>query len=85
MLKLSNGEVVTLVAQDDFLPVAKVTSGGVYTEYLSKYSIDAATLQKIAENPPTFIRMTAESNGYEKEISTKDGKKIAQIAACILQ
>lgn len=85
MIKLSNGEIVTLVAQDEFLPVAKTSGGGVYTEYLAKYSIDATTLQKIADNQPTYIRMTISSKVYEKEISTKDGKSFAKHAACILQ
>ena len=84
-IKLSNGELITLVAQDDFLPIAKATQSGVYTEYLSKYAIDAATLQKIADNQPTFIRMNIESKTYEKEISSGDGKKMAQAAKCILQ
>jgi hypothetical protein len=89
-LKLSNGEIITIKSQDEFLPSAQATSSqgtsrGVLTTYIGKYDIDVASLQKIAENPPTFIRMNIESKVYEKEISAKDGKKVAQAAACILQ
>jgi hypothetical protein len=85
VFKLSNGEIVTLYAQDDFLPVQQATQNGVYTQFTSKYNIDAETLQKMAENMPTFIRLNAESKVYEKEIPAKLGKQISQAAKCILQ
>ena len=84
IFKLSNGEIVALIAQDECLPIAK-TPGEILTEYLSKYNIDAAILQKIANNPPTYVRLNIERKVYEKEIPAKDGKKVAQAAACILQ
>jgi hypothetical protein len=84
--KLSNGEVVTIFAQDEVIPVAEAIPGaGVRSIYTGKYSIDSVSLQKIAENPPTFVRMNIESKVYEKEISAKDGKKIVAAAVCILQ
>jgi len=85
MLKLSNGEIVTINAQDEFLPTQQATTTAIYSQYLGKYDIDTITLQKIAENPPTFIRMNIESKVYEKEINSKTGKQIAQAARCILQ
>jgi hypothetical protein len=83
--KLSNGEVITITAQDEFLPAAQATQYGIVTVYTGKYSIDAATLQKMAENPPTYVRMNIESKVYEKEIAAKAGKKISEAARCILQ
>jgi len=85
VFKLSNGEVVTISALEEFLPAAQATQNGIITVYQGKYDIDAATIQKMAENPPTFVRMNIESKVYEKEISAKAGKQIAQAAACILQ
>ena len=84
-LKLSNGEVITINAQDEFLPVAQATQNGVVTTYNGKYNIDETILQKIAASAPTFIRMTIESKVYEREISAKDGKKASEAARCILQ
>jgi len=81
---LSNGEIVTINSQDEFLPTARAAQV-VVTEYKGKYDIDVAALQKIAENPPTFIRMNVESKVYEKEINSATGKQIAQAARCILQ
>ena len=83
--KLSNGDVVTITAQDEFVPAAQATQYGIITVYNGKYTIDAATLQQISENPPTYVRMNIESRVYEREISAKDGKKIAAAAGCILQ
>jgi hypothetical protein len=85
IFKLSNGEVVTLNSSDEFLPAAQATENGIVTVYQGKYDIDVPTLQKIAANSPTYVRMNIESRVYEKEISAKDGKKITHAATCILQ
>jgi len=83
VFKLSNGEVVTINSQDEFVPSVQVTQTGFISRYKATYDIDAATLQKIAENPPTFFRMNIGSKVEEKEI--KNGKKISEAARCILQ
>lgn len=84
--KLSNGEVITIYAQNEIIPSAQVIAGErVMTRYKGKYDIDAATLQKIAENMPTFIRANVGSTIYEEEIAVGCGKKIIQAATCILQ
>jgi hypothetical protein len=83
--KLSNGEIITVIAQEESLPVSQAYSTGVATFYSGKYEIDAVTIQKMAENPPTFSRIKIGSMVYEKEISAKDGKKISDAAKCILQ
>jgi hypothetical protein len=81
--KLSNGEVVTIRSQDDFLPTAHAAQVVVST-YQAIYDIDAATLQKIADNPPTYIRISIGNKVYEKELPAKTGKQIADAARCIL-
>ena len=85
IFKLSNGEVITITSQDEVVPAAQATASGIITMYQGKYDIDAATIQKMAENPPTFVRMSRESKVFEKEINSKTGKQISQAAACILQ
>jgi hypothetical protein len=90
ILRLANGEIITINSIDEFLPSAQVSGAGttsarILTEYRGKFYIDAASLQKIADSPPTFIRMNIESKVYEKEITAKDGKKVSQAARCILQ
>jgi hypothetical protein len=71
IFKLSNGEVITINAQEEIKPIWEVYR----TIYKGKYDIDVASLQKIAENPPTFIRLNIGSNEYEQVISATDGKK----------
>ena len=82
--KLANNEIVTITAIDDFLPVANANETGVWSQYDGKYSIDPIVLQKIAENPPIFVRMSIESKVYSEEVSAKNGKKIQEAARCIL-
>jgi len=85
IFKLSNGEIVTIYSQDEYSPVAQAAQGVIFSQYAAKYFLDAATLQKIAENNPTFFRMSIGSMIFEKELPAKTGKEISQAAACILQ
>jgi len=82
-MKLSNGEVITVYSQEECIPVEQIVQS-IETSYTRKFDIDAATLKKIANNPPTFIRANLGSRVYERELGKK-GIQIAQAAACILQ
>jgi hypothetical protein len=84
IIKLSNGETVTIYPQSDFLPSASANQYGVYTQYKAKYDIDAASLQKIAESAPTFFRLNLESRTYDRTLDSKDQKKFTNAARCIL-
>ena len=86
LIKLSNGEMITVTSKDEIRPTALANvGGGVTSRYTGLYDIDAVSLQKIAENPPTFIRIQIGSKVYNEEFSSGLGKQIAQAAACILQ
>lgn len=85
IIKLSNGEAVTIYPQSDFLPSASTNGYGVYTQYKAKYDIDAASLQKISEFTPIFFRLSIESKTYDKELDSKDKQKFTNAARCILQ
>jgi hypothetical protein len=84
-LKLSDGEVITLSTQSEVLPSQHASYDGIYTLYKVKYDIDTVSLQKIADNPPTFYRLSIDNNNYDKTPSEEIRTKIAQTAACILQ
>ena len=83
--KLSNGEVITINSQSDFLPVAQAAPNGVYTMYNAKYDIDAVSLRKIVEFSPTFFRINLESRVYDKELDSKTKNNFTNAAKCILQ
>ena len=83
-MRLSNGEIITVYSQDECIPVEQIVAT-IETSYSRKYDVDIATLQKISENFPTYIRINLGSRVYEREISSGKGKKIAAAAACILQ
>ena len=84
IFKLSNGEIITIYTQEESLPVAQIAADQIFTRYNTKYEIDAITLQKMIEFPPTFIRTTAGSKIFEKNLSGGDTKRISQTAKCIL-
>ena len=85
IFKLSNGEIVTITSQDEYIPMAYASTAAITTRYKAQYDIDSTILQKIAANPPIFFRMNIGSKVEQKEISAKDGKKISEAARCILQ
>jgi len=86
IIKLSNGEIITLTAQEECVPAYKnVWAAGWYTYWNGKYSINASSIKSIAENPPVFARMNIGNKVYEQQIPTKDGKAISEAAKCILQ
>jgi len=85
IIKLSNGETITIYPQTDFLPMATANQNAVFTQYKAKYDIDAASIQKIAESDPTFLRLSMESRTYDRSLDSKDKKKFTNAARCILQ
>lgn len=85
MIKLSNGEFITINAQDEFIPSHAADQVGVYTTYSANYNIDAVSFQKLTDSPPTFVRVNFENRIYDREITDKVQKKLYQAAKCILQ
>jgi hypothetical protein len=85
IFKLSNGETISLTAQEDVVPIAiGQPSGGIWTQYKAKYSIDAETLQRLSTFSPTHFRFSLEGKNYDRELASKEQKKFTQAAACIL-
>ena len=84
-IKLSNGEIVTIYSQDESLPALVASVGNIFTSYVAKYDIDAASIKKIAESVPTFIRINLDSRIYDKELDSKTKKNFTNAAKCILQ
>ena len=84
-IKLSNGETITATAQEEILPIQIANQNGVYTQYIAKYDIDAASIEKLAEFAPTFYRINFGSRTSDKEISGGEQKKFTEAAKCILQ
>ena len=82
---LPNGETITIYSQAETLPIQQASEAGISTIYIIKYDIDAVSLQKMAENPPTFYRLYINNSAYDKELPEKVQKKISQAATCILQ
>jgi len=74
-LGLSIGKKITLYVQED------VKCNSSYN-----FAIDAVTLQKIAIDPPTSLRFTADNNEvWNFNFSIREGKKMAKAAARILK
>jgi len=86
IIKLLNGEIITLSAPEDIAPsIRYLWAAGDHTFYTGEYGLDVVTLQKIIDNPPTYIRINIGKKFFDQEILEKERKQIVKAAKCILQ
>jgi hypothetical protein len=86
VFKLANGEIITVYSNDNYLPIAQATQGGVFTNYNAKFNISEEDLKKIAASPLVFVKMTiGATHKYDFEFKTKQGEEFQNKAKCILQ
>ena len=86
ILKLANGELITLHANDTYLPTAQATQNGVVSTYNAKYDISVKDLQKIATFPLIYVKAgIGDARNYDSEFNVKKGDEFQNKARCILQ
>ena len=86
ILKLQNGEIITVNASENFPPSYRVNVNSVApitTAYQAKFTISEEDLKRLSESPLVFIRMGVGSRTQDSEI--KNGSKFQNNAKCILQ
>ena len=88
MLKLGNGEILTLFANEDFGPTSYVYGQGtaaanVKSYYKPNYTADAATISKIAQSSITDIKFFMGANNLSFAVDEKFREKIMKAAGCI--
>lgn len=85
IFKLENGEIITVKANQDYVPTAQATEYGIVSIYNSRYTISKEDLQKMASSPVIYIRISIGLQTYDESLVAKKGKSFQEQASCILQ
>lgn len=90
LLKLVNGEIITLYTNDNFAPTSYVYGQGtaaanVKSYYKPNYNTDSTTIRKIAKYPVTDLKFCMGTNNLAIAIDEKYREKIMKAATCILK
>jgi hypothetical protein len=84
IFKLENGEIITVYANEDYVPTSQATQYGIYSWFNSRYYISEENLQKIASSRLTYIRASVGTDIYDDSFSKRKGKLFQKNAKCIL-
>ncbi len=84
-IKLEDGNVIELVANNDYLPVASIYGGAqVVTIWLPAGYISVETLKKLAASPITAIRLTIQgTEATVTKFKDKQTRRVMEAAGCI--
>jgi hypothetical protein len=89
LIKLSNGEMMTLYSKERSAPVSQVVqsfyTASVVTRFDIRYDLSEEQLQILSKYDVTYLRIFAGSNQYDDETFPKTAAKIKNGAVCILQ
>lgn len=89
LLKLSNGEIITLFTNDVVAPTSYVAGSGGYNPniasyYKPNYTIDMANMIKLSQVTITHLRVGFGANNITIPVDEKYREKIMKAARCIL-
>ncbi len=86
IFKLVSGEIVTIHANSESLPIAQATNQGVITVYTVTYNISVEDLERLASSPLAYLRIGIGSERvYDEEFKEKRGVEFQNRAKCMLQ
>ncbi|WP_291100439.1 MULTISPECIES: hypothetical protein [unclassified Flavobacterium] len=86
MLKLENGNVITLYSKNRITPKPIISSGKtVATNYVSTYTITYEDFKLLSTLKIIYIRINVGPLSFENEMSEKAIPKLQKAAICILQ
>lgn len=85
IFKLENSEIITLNANQNYVPTAQATQFGIVSMYNARYNITKDELKKIASSSLTYIRIGIGLQTYDESIASKKGKSFLDQVNCILQ
>ena len=84
IFKLANDEIITLNANDNYVPTAQATTNGVISSYNARFDISEEDLQKIASSPLAHVRMTIGPQTFDRSITARKGMDFQNQARCIM-
>ena len=82
--KLENGEIITIYANEDYVPTSQVTQYGIISWFNARYYISEGDLQRMASSRLIYVRASIGTKIYDAEFSRKKGKRFQSNAKCIL-
>ncbi len=86
LLKLENGTIVTLETTSDQSPIRNVEGLVIVTQWTPKIELTKEQLQQLSSSPTENIRTYISGKElYPPEISGKQGRKMMDIAHCLLE
>lgn len=86
LFKLDNGKVVEMIVSDECVPAFSVQSNTIVTTWLPKGEVSKEIMKQLSESPTTMIRMNIGGKDFDSPgASGKEGRKMAESAACLLQ
>jgi hypothetical protein len=72
IIKLENGEIITLKTVSDISPKSQANAAGVFSAFTYETTLDKALLAKLAASKPVLIRLPDVKSG-SPDITGKDG------------
>jgi len=84
IFKLENGEIVTIHANENYVPTSEVTIYGFSSWLTARYYISEDDLQRIASSRLTYVRVSIGPKIYDGSFSKRKGKQFQSNAKCIM-
>ncbi len=86
LFKLDNDKVVEIVVSDDCVPNHNVQNNTIITTWLPKCDVSKETMQQLSQASTSLVRMNIGGKDFTSpNASGKEGKKVMEGAACLLQ
>lgn len=83
-LKLEDGKVIAVAADQDYAPSFYAANGGVQTTITTRGEVDAETMKSLSQSPITDIKMMIGSTELTSSgITSKQARKIMDLAGCL--
>ncbi len=83
-LRLEDGKVIEVAADNDYEPSFYAANGGVQTTITTRGEVDIETMKKLSISPLTDIKMTVGGKDLtQSKILSKQSGKVMEYAACL--
>jgi hypothetical protein len=84
-LRLEDGNVIEIVADNDYEPSFYAANGGVQTTITTRGEVDIEAMKKLSASPLTDIKMTVGGKDLtQSKILSKQSKNVMEYAACLV-
>ena len=85
ILKMENGEMITVYPSKEFAPTSQATGSGVYSFYAISYNASREQFQQISKSGIVHVRSNMGGETYDVEVKGKMTEKMKLGASCMLK